>query len=929
MNNFRPGQRWVSNTEPELGLGLIDEVQDNRVSIVFPASTVKRLYARQNAPLTRVVFAEKEQITDIKQRQMTVQKVEQEAGVLCYICRDEAGREIKLPELQLNPHLQFNKPQERLFAGHTDPGSWFELRCQTWKHLQRIQQSPVKGLSGARISLLAHQIYIAHEAASRFAPRVMLADEVGLGKTIEAALILQQRLLNGLSRRVLIMVPESLQHQWLVEMIRRFNLRFSLFDETRCLTLQDQNPFLTEQLVLCSQEFLFKRLQRQTQILAGEWDLVIIDEAHHVDWDPVSPSPEYRFVAQLAEQVPGLILLTATPEQMGTASHFARLRLLDPERFFSLEKFIDEQQQFALVAQAANLLLQNQTLDETQLRPLLSRLANDPVTALLRSLNKDSNAQNQREEIIHKLLDYHGTGRILFRNSRHTIKGFPERCVHAYPLKTMLHAKSDPGPEPLPEDVRFIWLLDILNALAEQKALLICKESALAVALSKAVHRKTGCLIPVFHEAMSIIERDRAAAWFADEEKSVPLLICSEIGSEGRNFQFVQHLILYDLPENPDLLQQRIGRLDRIGQKPLIHIHVPYIENTAGALLFRWYDEGMNALRRNCTAAQRLYALQKNELQLLMQQSDPAKIDDFIRRTVALCGKIEQELHDGRDQLLELNSCRMPVAKKLLAELQAFGQGEALWKYVEQIADCYGVETEFHSRDTYILQPGQQMRMAHFPELPEEGLTVTINRTLALAHEDWQFLTWEHPLLVASMDLVLSSDTGNAAVSLLRHPSLAAGHYLLESLFVIECSAAAELQINRFLPPTPLRILLDQKAEDLSAKIAQDSFLASHEKLEAAALNEFLNSEKAQLKQLLALAEAKARQQMQKIMLQSRQNMLESLSGEIKRLIALKKINPTIKQADIDSLKEHTRLAYTCIQAAQLRLDAIRFIILT
>jgi len=84
---------------------------------------------------------------------------------------------------------------------------------------------------------------------------------------------------------------------------------------------------------------------------------------------------------------------------------------------------------------------------------------------------------------------------------------------------------------------------------------------------------------------MSIIERDRAAAFFADEESSARLLICSEIGSEGRNFQFVHHLILWDLPTNPDLLQQRIGRLDRIGQKHVIQIHVPYIENSVQTTL--------------------------------------------------------------------------------------------------------------------------------------------------------------------------------------------------------------------------------------------------------------------------------------------------------------------------------------------------------
>ncbi len=83
---------------------------------------------------------------------------------------------------------------------------------------------------GSRTSLLPHQIYIANEVGQRHAPRVLLADEVGLGKTIEAGMIIQQQLLTGRASRILVLVPPSLLHQWLVEMLRRFNLHFSLFD---------------------------------------------------------------------------------------------------------------------------------------------------------------------------------------------------------------------------------------------------------------------------------------------------------------------------------------------------------------------------------------------------------------------------------------------------------------------------------------------------------------------------------------------------------------------------------------------------------------------------------------------------------------------------------------------------------------------------
>ncbi len=285
MTDFVVGQRWISNTESELGLGLIIEVNGNRVTLLYLATGEQRVYARQNAPLTRARFQINDVIESADNLKLTVVDVIEKQGLLSYQGKDADGQIQVLDEIELNHHIQFNKPQNRLFTGQMDPASWFSLRYETWRRLQRFHQSEVKGLQGARASLIAHQLFIAHEAANRFQPRIMLADEVGLGKTIEAGLILQHRLINGLSQRVLIMVPDSLLHQWLVEMLRRFNLKFSIFDEERCLVTTESNPFTTEQLVLCSQSFFIRYPQRQLQVLEAEWDLLVVDEAHHLEWN--------------------------------------------------------------------------------------------------------------------------------------------------------------------------------------------------------------------------------------------------------------------------------------------------------------------------------------------------------------------------------------------------------------------------------------------------------------------------------------------------------------------------------------------------------------------------------------------------------------------------------------------------------------------
>lgn len=938
MENFIAGQRWISNTESELGLGLILEVNFNRVTVLFLACDEKRVYAVDNAPLTRVRFSIGDKIESVDDENLIVLNIAENAGILTYVCKNENEKTIELEEMDLNHHIQFNKPQDRLFTGQTDPNHWFSLRYQTWQYLQRHSKSPVKGLLGTRAALIPHQIFIAHEAANRAAPRIMLADEVGLGKTIEAGLIIHHRLINGLSRRVLIIVPESLLHQWLVEMLRRFNLKFSIFDEMRCLSeigddgfddedkkvdLYNQaNPFLSEQLVLCSQQFFSHYPDRQEQALDAGWDMVIVDEAHHLEWNEHKPSADYLFVEQLSQISPSLILLTATPEQLGKESHFARLRLLDPDRFYSFAAFLEEEKTFEPVANATKSLLAEKSLTDNELQTLATLLKEDNVSKVLANLNDAEKSATARQTLINILLDHHGTGRILFRNSRQTVQGFPQREYYGYPLKGTSNEID------LQNDARYLWLVETIKQLVRKKALLICKHAQTAMDLEDALKMRAGIASAVFHEHMSIIERDRAAAYFADEESSARLLICSEIGSEGRNFQFLQHLILWDLPQNPDLLQQRIGRLDRIGQKHVIQIHVPYLENTEQAILYRWYDEGLNAFRANNSAAQHVADKLYEELQTILTSHNKQTLNAFIEKTRILSVEIETELNHGRDQLLELNSCRKDIADSYLAELAQYDHENTLWNYMESVFDCFGVDTEEVTDHIHILTPSEQLRCETFPYLTrEDDLIVTVSRDQALAREDLQFLTWEHPLVSESMEMVLDTQTGNATISTVKHPDLKAGQFLLECLFVVEHSAPAELQLNRFLPHTPIRVLINQLSQDVTTNFSHESLIDHPAPFDKHAITVFLNKQRALILKLLAFANEQAQIQKEAICEQATATMLESLTTEIKRLARLQKVNPSIKNDEIEDLKDKTLLIHENIQIAQLRLDAVRFII--
>ena len=144
--------------------------------------------------------------------------------------------------------------------------------------------------------------------------------------------------------------------------------------------------------------------------------MVIVDEAHHLEWSEHRASPEYQFVERLSVQTPSLILLTATPEQLGKESHFARLRLLDPDRFYSFSAFVEEERLFEPVANAAKLLLAEQKLDAQDQQTLTTLLKDDNVGGLLENLSNPLKSAVARDALITILLDHHGTGRILFRN---------------------------------------------------------------------------------------------------------------------------------------------------------------------------------------------------------------------------------------------------------------------------------------------------------------------------------------------------------------------------------------------------------------------------------------------------------------------------------------------------------------------------------
>ena len=976
---FQVGQRWISDSESDQGLGTVTSIEHRFVTIVFTATGESRQYAKANAPLTRVIFNQGDTIPSHEGWLLKVTSSSEDRGIITYhgvrqdATHSDGGEEVSLKEVMIDHFIKFNKPHDRLLNSQVDRLDWFRLRKDCLNHQFQQQQSDLTGLTGARVNLIPHQLYIADEVGNRFAPRVLLADEVGLGKTIEAGLIIHQQLVSGRAKRILIIVPESLMHQWLVEMLRRFNLNFSIFDEDRCVEVAGEdgvNPFSSEQLVLVNLGFVTKNPKWYEELISEEWDLMVVDEAHHLNYHQDKPSLEYQCIEQLAQAIPGVLLLTATPDQLGHESHFARLRLLDPDRFFDYDQFTEEESHYSEVAEAANALLEGEQLTSLQENTLSALLKESDISQELTCLNsKDDNEQkNTRQQLLAQLLDRHGTGRILFRNSRNTIKGFPARETHPAPLtmpeqyqgalnefmlsacpETLANSKQakfvftpemlysldlglDKQAEPWTAfDPRVDYLIDLLKSLKKDKVLVICAHAQTAIDLEAVLRVKEGIRAAVFHEGLSIFERDKAAAYFAQDEDSAQLLLCSEIGSEGRNFQFAHHLVLFDLPSNPDLLEQRIGRLDRIGQTEIIRLHLPYFEDSAQHLLFDWYQQGMQAFEHTCITGRVVFEAYGEKLLslALSAQQVSNEAEQLINDSWQKHCQIKAELESGRDKLLELNSSGQGRAQALVEKIERNDRQIHLPQFMFQALDVFGVQQDDKADNAIALNQSEHMLNSNFPCLPEDGTTVTFDRNTALINENYQLLTWDHPMVRGVMDLVLSDEIGNASMGLLKNEALPVGTFFLECLFTVEATAPAHLQLGRYLPTTPIRILVDKNGKNLADKVSEsvlDSQLTPVKKQMALQLVKAL---KPQIGPLVDQAENHGKQQICAIQTKALSNMITKLEQEQQRLTALKAINPSVRQAEIDFIAHQQSELTHYIDKAQLTFEAIRMIVVT
>jgi len=463
----------------------------------------------------------------------------------------------------------------------------------------------------------------------------------------------------------------------------------------------------------------------------------------------------------------------------------------------------------------------------------------------------------------------------------------------------------------------------LLEVHRDDKFLLIATSRAKIEAIDAALRTRTGTTVACFHEAMTLLQRDRAAAWFA-QDAGARLLLCSEIGSEGRNFQFAHRLVLWDLPLDPDLIEQRIGRLDRIGQTHPVTLHVPALPGTAQEALLRWHAEGTRVLRECPADGRELLHRFGAELTRIARahaeagESDDPELDDLVSETATAHAGLSEAIRSGRDRLLEL-AAQHAGGEVLLQAMRAADGDETSQALMQQCFEPFGVHVEDLGDCSFLLDPEflSTDALPGFADGPRRG---TFDRALALAREELDLLRMDHPLIAGAFDLLLAGEFGNA--SFLVDSALPARSVLLEALYVVECVADVRLDTPRFLPPTPLSVCIDSRLATRDYTPSAPSLARARERTpDVSRYRRYLVQ---LVPPMLEAAEALAAERARDVTGAAVADAREVLDARLQRLRALAAINTSVTQDEIaaaESTRERTLAALT---HARPRLDAVR-----
>jgi ATP-dependent helicase HepA len=779
------------------------------------------------------------------------------------------GSETELPETE----LRALPPRPDLLAGLKDgraaDAKNFLLRRAALQLDDERRNDALGALLASRVMVKPHQVGVVQRVLSSRRPRFVLADEVGLGKTIEAGMIFSALRLAGLARRVLIVAPSHLTVQWLVELFHKFNQLFTLMDTERYEQSVDENPTISPwarfDLVITSLELLQRSEQHRAEAgeLKAHWDLVIIDEAHHLKGDKA-----YEAAQSLAKNTWGLLLLTATPMQLDPAEYQALLSLIDPLTAPSARQFEARLSRQEDLSKAVRALLEGKGA-QAAVKELAKRFPDDEALQEI----------DDPDEMLGHLSETYSLSDRLIRNRRAVVGGFSARALHVHPVT--LHpdelAARDAVLARLAEDgtVRGAALANLVRrlesspsafqaALKSNKSLLglnlnvpdkDAKFTAFVEVLKGIWSREPRAKVLVFTEArdtleslqkklrlgqvdalayhgeIDLAERDRQVARFRDPE-GPKVLLSTEVGGEGRNFQFAHHLVNYDLPWSPATMEQRIGRLDRIGQAHQVDVHVFEAKHTFSADVLTVLRDAVGVFGETVGGLDAV--LEEVEPRLTeLALADPKDRAAYVKELTKKVAAARDQVKRAYDPLLDLRSFDRDEVKALVTRAQERGGIEpdddqtlddGLWgiardlderleETITELADRIGIHVDTDKEvDAFqaAFHFGQALNVEALPGFDithERTVLGTFWRDTAVEQEEIEYFATGHPLVESLFGFLRDGPYGRNGVRFIdtRKPIKTRG---LEVLFHVAPPEPADTtpgsrvpsrQLSRFL----------------------------------------------------------------------------------------------------------------------------------
>jgi len=671
-------------------------------------------------------------------------------------CQLADGRELAISELWPLPAPA--SPLAELIHGRIGATEDFRNRLDALRLAELREAEGLGSFLGGRIRLFPHQLYVAEQACRTDPVRWLLADEVGLGKTVEACLIMNRLIHTRRAERMLVVAPETLTVQWLGELWRKHHQVFVLIDPKRLADIvrdfgAGMNPFDVHRRAIVSLELLAENRRLGEQAAAAGIDLLVVDEAHHLRRRPGHPgNAAYRAVAPLAALGRHLLLLTATPLEDDAHGFFRLLQLLRPEALpedVSIEERLRRREPLPPCTSATR------RVDIGGLPPrhgIPVFLGREEGWKILRKLERQARTppastpgekRRKSDRIVRALASPEALAAVLDAD---------EKAMSGELLASA--GATDP---------RRLWLLEQLPGWQRrgEKTLIFVAHRETLEALQEALGARFR--VAIFHEDLSTERRDIEVAQFRLADGPM-VLVSTECGGEGRNFEFCHRLVLYDLPWNPAVVEQRIGRLDRIGRRrptEIVYFRPPSGFGMTLAGLYEaigLFDQPLGGLVRELGHVAR--EVERQALSAGDDDVDPGAFFEVLEEAREAHDRIREaayhELHrDPYDPSLATG-----ILERVPEELETFTRALVL-----RAAARFGFDVEeLDSRGTWLIRLGYEALVDRLPGIPAGSeLRGTFDRAWAVENEALDFFASGHPLVEGILTELEEGPRGRAA----------------------------------------------------------------------------------------------------------------------------------------------------------------------